>query len=66
MMVVSGPMVSSTTEGAEVTLAAMDEYSRANIGKKTYDFVRRAMRNPEYRKLIEKKEAELRAAGYFD
>lgn len=66
MMVKSGPMVCSTTEGAEVTLAEMDVYSRANIGRKTYEFVRRVMRNPEYRVLIEKKEAELRAAGYFD
>lgn len=50
-------------EGGEATIAAMDEYSRAEIGRKTYRFVRRLMQNPEYREKIKARAAELRAAG---
>lgn len=51
--------------GGEATIADMDKYSRLEIGRKTYNFVRQAMWNPEYCKLIEQKKAELKAAGYF-
>lgn len=47
--------------GAEAAIAAMDEYSRAEIGRKTYNFVRRCMRNPELREKIKARAAELRA-----
>ena len=47
--------------GAEAAIAAMDEYSRAEIGRKTYNFVRRCMRNPELRAKIQARAAELRA-----
>lgn len=50
-------------EGGEATIAAMDEYSRAEIGRKTFRFVRRLMQNPEYREKIKARAAELRAAG---
>lgn len=53
-------------EGGELTIRAMDEVSRMNIGRKTYNFVRSVMRDPELRKAVEKRKAELRAAGYFD
>ena len=38
--------------GAELAVAAMDEYSRAEIGRKTYRFVRRCMQDPELRAKI--------------
>lgn len=53
-------------EGGELTIQAMDEVSRLNIGRKTYYFVRSVMRDPALREAFEKKKAELRAAGYFD
>lgn len=49
-------------EGGEATIAAMSEDSRLEIGRKTYNFVRRMMRNPEYRALIKARAAEIRAA----
>ena len=50
-------------EGAAPMLEQMDEYSRENIGQSTYRFVRRMMRNPELRKLIQERAAEIRAAN---
>lgn len=47
--------------GGELTIAAMDEYSRLEIGRKTYNFVRRCMQNPELRAKIQARAAELRA-----
>ena len=47
--------------GGELALEAMDEYSRMEIGRKTYNFVRRVMRNPELRALIQERAAEIRA-----
>ena len=49
--------------GAEAAIAAMDEYSRAEIGRKTYNFVRRCMRDPALREQIKKRAAELRAGN---
>lgn len=46
--------------GGELTIAAMDEYSRLEIGRKTYNFVRRCMQNPELRAKIQARAAELR------
>ena len=48
--------------GGELTIAAMDQYSRAEIGRKTYNFVRRCMRDPVLREKIETRAAEIRAA----
>lgn len=48
--------------GGELTIAAMDEYSRAEIGRKTYRFVRRCMRDPVLRAKIKARAAELKAA----
>ena len=53
-------------EGAEVTIAAMDEDARACIGQQTYYFVKRMLRDPELRKLHAQKKVELQAAGYFN
>lgn len=50
-------------EGGEATIAAMDEYSRAEIGRKTYRFVRRCMQDPELRARIKARAAELQAKG---
>ena len=49
--------------GGEAAIAAMDEYSRAEIGRKTYRFVRRCMQDPELRARIKSRAAELRAEG---
>lgn len=48
-------------EGGEATIAAMDEYSRAEIGRKTYRFVRRCMKDPALRAVIQARAAEIRA-----
>lgn len=52
--------------GGEATIAAMDEYSRAEIGRKTYRFVRRLMRDPALRALIKARAAELQAMAPSD
>ena len=49
--------------GGEAAIAAMDEYSRAEIGRKTYRFVRRCMQDPELRARIKARAAELLAEG---
>ena len=50
-----------TQEGrGELTIAAMDEYNRLNIGRRTYRFVRQCMRNPELREKIKARAAEIR------
>lgn len=49
--------------GGELTIAAMDEYSRAEIGRKTYRFVRQCMKDPELRARIKARAAEIRANG---
>lgn len=41
-------------------LGNFDEYSRENIGQKTFQFVQRLMRNPETRELIRQRAAQLR------
>lgn len=58
-------VATSPEGGAELTIAAMDEYSRMNIGQETYRFVRRAMQNPAYREIIQKRAAEIRATGIY-
>ena len=50
-------------EGGEATLRAMSEESRMDIGKKTCEFVRRVMQNPELRAIIQARAAELKASG---
>lgn len=47
--------------GGELTIAGMDELDRMAIGRKTYRFVRRVMKNPELKALIQKRAAEIRA-----
>lgn len=44
--------------GGEATIAAMDEYSRMEIGRKTYRFAREVMRNPELRAMVKARTAE--------
>ena len=55
--------VDAVQAGGEATIAAMDDYQRAEIGRKTYNFVRRCMRDPVLREQIRKRAAELRAAN---
>ena len=55
--------VAARSGGGELTIGAMDEYSRAEIGRKTYRFVRRCMRDPVLRARIKARAAELRAEG---
>lgn len=47
--------------GGELTIAAMDKYSRWFIGRRTYLFARRCMRNPELRAKIKARAAEIDA-----
>lgn len=47
--------------GGEATIAAMDEHSRWNIGRRTYSFVRQCMKDPVLRARIQERAAELRA-----
>ena len=46
--------------GGELTIAAMDKYNRWCIGRHTYLFVRRCMKNPEIREKIKARAAEIR------
>ncbi len=48
--------------GGELALEAMSESQRYEIGRSTYDFVRSVMRNPELRKIIKERAAQIRAA----
>ena len=52
----------TTDEGGEATIAAMDENQYTEIGRKTYNFVRRCMRDPVLRERIQARAAEIRAA----
>ena len=52
--------------GGELTLAAMDEDSLENIGRKTYLFARRVLQDPELRKRVEARAAEIRAEEAAD
>ena len=49
--------------GGELTIAAMDEYRRLNIGRKTYLFARSVMRDPVLRAKVKARAAEIKAAG---
>lgn len=46
--------------GGELAIAAMDKYSRRNIGRRTYRFVRQCMRDPVLREKIKARAAEIR------
>lgn len=46
--------------GGELTIAAMDEYSRLEIGRKTYVFARSVMRDPVLRAKVKARAAEIR------
>lgn len=52
-----------TEGGAEVTIAAMDEHSRAEIGRKTLCFVRRMKQDPEVWAMIQARSAKRANAG---
>ena len=47
--------------GGELTIAAMDEYSRLEIGRKTYRFAREVMRDPALRAKVKARAAEIQA-----
>ena len=47
--------------GGELALEAMNENQTYEIGRSTYDFVRRMMRNPELRKVIQERAEQIRA-----
>lgn len=46
--------------GGDLALEAMDEYQLLEAGRKTYNFVRSVMRNPELRAMIRERAAEIR------
>ena len=52
----------TSNQGGEATIAAMDEYQYAEIGRKTYRFVRQCMRDPVLREKIKARAAEIREA----
>lgn len=58
-------LVKDWPEGGEATIRAMDQYERAEIGRKTLRFVQRCMRNPELRARIQARAAEIRANGEY-
>lgn len=47
--------------GGELTIAAMDQYERMEIGRKTYVFARSVMRDPVLRARVKARAAEIRA-----
>lgn len=51
-------------EGGEATVATMSDHSRAEIGRKTFLFVRELMSDPETRAKIKARAEEIRAARY--
>lgn len=55
--------VITPNEGGETTIAAMNEYSRAEIGRKTLRFVRHLKRDPEIWAKIQARATEIRAAN---
>ena len=49
--------------GGELTLEAMNEDQLYDVGRSTYEFVRRVLRNnPELRAIIQERAAQIRAA----
>ena len=48
--------------GGELTIEAMDDGQRLELGRKTYNFVRSVMRDPELRRIIQERAAQIRAA----
>ncbi len=48
--------------GGELTLEAMNDDQIHEVGRSTYNFVRRVMRNPEMRAIIQARAAQIRAA----
>lgn len=55
----------TSNQGGEATIAAMDEYQYAEIGRKTYRFVRQCMRDPVLREKIKARAAEIRAKNAY-
>ena len=51
--------------GAELTIAAMDEFERAEIGRKTYRFACEVMRDPELRARVKARAQEIRELGLY-
>jgi len=52
--------------GAADVIESMDDVSRMNVGMHTYRFVKRVMRDPAIRSMIQKKAAEIREQGPAD
>lgn len=44
-------------------LGNFDEYSRENIGQKTFQFVQRLMHDPATRELIQQQAAQMKGGG---
>ena len=51
--------------GAELTIAVMDQYARADIGRRTYRFAREAMRDPQIRAAVKARAQEIRELGLY-
>ena len=55
-----------TEGGGELTIAAMTDWQRREIGRKTYRFALRCRQNPEIWAKVKAKEAQLRSEGFYD
>lgn len=51
-------VIAKLEAGGEATIAAMDEYSYAEIGRKTYRFARQVMRDPVMREKVKARTAQ--------
>lgn len=51
-------VIAKLEAGGEATIAAMDEYSYIEIGRKTYQFVRQIMRDPAMREQVKARTAQ--------
>lgn len=59
------PMITLPQGGAELTIAAMEDYDRMEIGRKTYRFAREVMRDPELRARVKARAQEIRELGLY-
>lgn len=58
-------MITLPQGGAELTIAAMEDYERIELGRKTYCFAREAMRDPELRARVKARAQEIREQGLY-
>ena len=55
-----------TTGDIATAMEGMDEYQREELGRQTFLFIKRMLRDPVLRDLHAQKKAQLQAEGFFD